>query len=255
MSVSGSRSGKHLLFVADSRAYSFDRYTQPHVPGEGSVQVRVHYVIKRGARVADLLEPTLSKLRQWREDDFIVTRVAAGINDLTELFSLPTHTKRVLRRSAVTSSDLVREFSQFKSACLRLRPKCIVIFTTIPPASFSKFQLSKCLPQPILTAEQLQRNQADLDSTLDSVNSSIKDLNQEAQHGIVFQTLSWHTTVRKPTKRKSRSGNYTRTIRNDFSPLYDGLHAKSTTKNRWFTLLHKLFAKDLQQLTSFRPTS
>lgn len=244
--VSGRRSGKHLVFVADSRAYSFDRYTQPSLPGEGSR--KVHYIIKRGARVRDLFEPTLSKLRQFQQEDFVIVRVAAGINDLTELFSTPQHNKRVLRRSTVTSGDLLVEFNHFRSACLRVHTKSIIIITTIPPASFARFQQSKGLNHPILSEEQLKQNQADLDSTLDTVNSAIKSLNQEAQHGLVFTTLCWHTTIRKPTKRKSRSGRHTRTIRNDFSSLYDGLHAKSTTKQRWFTLLHSLFTKDLQLL-------
>ena len=66
----------HHLFVADSRAYSFDQYTPP--PSNACVD----FVIQRGAKIDDLILPTLTKLRSYDPSHFTIIKLAAGINDL-----------------------------------------------------------------------------------------------------------------------------------------------------------------------------
>ena len=238
-----SRAVPHLLYVADSRARGFDRYSPP-----SDSHITITYIIKRGATVQQLLPLVLHRLRQWNDRRFIIIRVAAGINNLTDLYTpaQSTGSTKVLIRSQVSSQDLIAIFKTFKSAILQLRQKAIVIFSTIPPASFAKFQESRSVSY--LPRDTLHNYQCDLNATIDIVNDEIKTLNHQFQHGISFHTLSLHTTIRKPTKRRRRSGNRRESIRNDFAPLYDGLHAKSHVKQRWFFLLHKLFKQDVVDL-------
>lgn len=231
----------HFLFAADSRAYSFDQYKKP-----ADISCHVHFIIKRGAVVEDLISPTLAKIRRWGIDDVIIIRLAAGINNLTELYSLFPNTKKVLRRSTVTADDLLHQFAQFKRAVHRVRPNALVGLTTIAPASFARFQTYKQLAVPILDDEALQTNQQELDSIIDTVNATIKTINTTPQHGFTLRTLSWHTAVRKTTKRRGRYHiNYA--VRNNFAPLYDGLHAKSTLKRKWYKLVYQVFEREYKE--------
>ena len=65
------------LLVADSRAFSFNKYSKP----VGS-NIAIDFVIHRGATVDDLLLPTLARLRTYPLEDRIIIKLAAGINNL-----------------------------------------------------------------------------------------------------------------------------------------------------------------------------
>ena len=156
----------------------------------------------------------------------------------------------MLKQSATTADQLIAEYFRFKKRIVECRPCVVLSLVSIPTASFSKFQCSKNLRECIISDDLLQLYQTDLDSVLDSFNTRIKFFNQELQLGIATRTLSWHTSVRKSSKRKTRSGTYNTKLRNSFSPLYDGLHAVSGLKQRWFTELHRSFASDAQTLVA-----
>lgn len=239
----------HLLLVGDSRVNSFDRYRPP----EG-FRLHIDYVIRRGATVADLIPPTLRKLSQYGSSDWVVLRFAAGINDLTE-FTDYSH-KRVLWRSSIDANQLISRLKHFQESILRHHPNCIISFVTIPTASFTKYQASKNLNTPVLSSSQLKIHQHDLDNQLDTVNSFIQEFNSAPQAGIPIplKHLHWHSYIRRPTKRRNYSGRITKAIvRNRFPLLYDGLHAVSTVKQRWFAELCRAFQEDhrtvLQHLT------
>lgn len=233
------------LFVADSRAYSFDSYPPP-----AGNTITVDFVIVRGATVEQLLHHTLPKLRTYGEGDIIIIKLAAGINDLLE-FKRTSHAKvKVLKRSSASGETLLSSFRTFKQRVLDCRRGVFLSIATIATASFSKFQASKHLDKPILGEDLLKQYQNDLDITLDFVNAQIKILNCEQLFGIPSHTLSWHTSTRKSTKRRTRSGKYTVKIRNHFALLYDGLHAVSGLKRRWHTELYKSLEIDRQALSS-----
>ena len=141
-------------------------------------------------------------------------------------------------------SGLFAKFYRYKQRVLACRPLTIISIATIPSASFSNFQASKQLSSPILSAAELRSNQKQLDSLLDQANARIRKFNCELQLGICTRTLSWHTSVRKPSKRKGRSGKYNTVLRNDFSQLYDGLHAISSLKRKWYKELFRSFEID-----------
>ena len=82
------------LFVADSRAFLFDHYSRPP-----SCNLNVDFVIIRGAKIDDLILPTLAKLRSYSDSDVIIVKLAAGIYDLT-VFTESTHSRaKVLQKS------------------------------------------------------------------------------------------------------------------------------------------------------------
>ena len=170
-------------------------------------------------------------------------KLAAGINDLT-VFTESTHSRaKVLQKSDLSLDGLFAKYTNFKQQVLGCRATAIVSFVTIPPASFAKFQASKSLSVPILSEADLTYNQKQLDFLLEQANARIRALNSELQLGVSSRTLSWHTSIRKSSKRKNRSGHYT-TLRNDFSHLYDGLHAKSDLKKKWYSELLRSFELD-----------
>ena len=230
------------LLVADSRAFSFDQYPQPE-----NSSLNLDFVIIRGATIEDLIIPTLAKLCGYSASDFVIIKLAAGINDLTKFVRAPHARTKVLQKSDISLDGLFAKFSRFKQQVLACRPTTTISVVTIPPVSFSRFQASKQLPAPILSEDDLKFNQNQLDSLLDQVNTRIRSFNAELQLGIRTRTLSWHSSIRKPSKRRNQTGHYT-TLRNDFSQLYDGLHAKSTLKRRWYKELLKSFEIDSRAL-------
>lgn len=226
------------LFVADSRAFSFDQYPRPK-----SCNLDLDFIIIRGAKIYDLILPTLAKLRTYSKSEFVIIKLAAGINDLTVFTDSPHSRAKVLQKNDLCLDGLFAKFNHFKQQVLGCRATVIVSFVTIPPASFAKFQASKSLPAPILSEAELKFNQQQLDALLDQANTRIRMLNSELQLSVCSRTLSWHTSIRKPSKRRNRAGHYT-TLRNDFSQLYDGLHAKSELKRKWFNELLRSFELD-----------
>ena len=221
------------LFVSDSRGFSFDKYRKP-----ADTNIDVDFIILRGATISDLLTAILTRLRRYSADDYIIIKLAAGINDLLTFVYDSEAGGRVLKRSAAGSEQVLAEIRRFKQRVLAFRPFALVSFVTIPTASFRKFQASKKLRKPILDEADLLRYQLDLDTELDEINKCLRDINAETQHGISPKHLIWHTAVRKPVKRKP-GHVHQRVKSNNFSALYDGLHAKATVKRKWFVSVIK----------------
>ena len=212
------------IFVADWRAHNFDSYRQSN---------HIKYILKRGAKIDDLLPVTINHLGSVPYRDFALIKIAAGINDLTAFTDTTSASgKRVLKRSDLTPEQVITKLKKFKESLFSAHFNSIVTFVSIPPASCRKFQAYKYknLDTPILSDEDLASNQTSLDQAVNTVNSFIHSANREPQFGITPRSLSWHTSVRKKSKRRKRSGQYSVTLRNDFARLYDGLHAVSVLK-------------------------
>ena len=78
-----------------------------------------------------------------------------------------------MKSSNHTSDSLFQELSNFENAILTARANTLVTFTTIPPASFAKFQTSKKLHVPIIPEADIQKFQHNHDSIIDEVNKKI----------------------------------------------------------------------------------
>ena len=201
-----------FLFVADSRGHKFSNYSKPV---DKAFSFTVNFVAIRGAKMYNLVGPTIRKLNSCNASDHIVVQLAAGINDLTAFQYNVAHERRVLKPSNHTAESVFQELNQFKSAIQTARPNTLVTFATIPPMSFAKFQSSKKLCAPIISKEDIHTFQHHHDSIVDEVNERIITHNSIPQCGIVLRTLSWHNTIRKVEKR-TRRNKITHSKRNHF---------------------------------------
>ena len=78
----------------------------------------------------DLILPTLAKLRSYSDSDFIIVKLAAGINDLT-VFTESTHSRaKVLQKSDLSLDGLFAKYTNFKQQVLGCRATAIVSFVT-----------------------------------------------------------------------------------------------------------------------------
>ena len=241
ITASASRPVVHCLFVADSRAHNFDHYTRP----SEFASLDLAYIIRRGSKLGDLLQLTLAKLKSYNRQDYLLIKVAAGINNLTKFAYDSSRRNRVLTVNPLSADDLVNILEDFKAQILAARPRTLVSFCTIPTASLKKFQTIKKLATPILSEPDLTTAQVYLDQVLDEVNSRIVALNRSTY------TVSLHTYIRRSSIRKSltSSGSHKRkTIRSNFSHLYDGLHATSYLKKRWYTAILSSFERDISRI-------
>ena len=193
----------------------------------------------------NLVDPALVILRAYPPSDTVIVRLAAGINDLTTFTRDETRRFKVLKPSAHTVETFMKELIHFKQVILNHRPQnTIVSFVTIPTASFQKFQASRKVPKPVISDTDLEQYQQDFDSKLDTINNQIITLNSDCN----VRTLSWHNSVRKSAKRKHSTG--VRSVkRNHFAHLYDGLHATSKLKRRWYSEAYKAFSIDRADLS------
>jgi len=102
------------------------------------------------------------------------------------------------------------------------------------------------------TDEQLEIDQNKLDKELILLNTDIKVENSRKQSGLlkVCYTVSWHYTVSKQSIRKRRSGSR-KVIRNNFSNLYDGLHATHSLKKRWHKKILKCIDTEVELIRKY----
>ena len=152
-----------FLFVADSRGNKFSKYSKPK---DKAFHFTIDFITLRGAKIYNLVGPTIHRLSSYGAKDIVVVRLAAGINDLTTFAYDLTHEYRVLKSSNHTSESLFQQLSNFENAILTARANtlvsnlflhALVTFTTIPPASFAKFQTSKKLRVPIISEVDIQK--------------------------------------------------------------------------------------------------
>lgn len=223
------------LFVSDSRACNFNRYRNSS---------EIDFIIQRGAKISDLSQLVLSKLRTYRSDHYILLKFAAGINDFTTFTRRNREGKRTLTRSDKTAHNVLAQLLELKQQIISCHHNIIVTFVTIPPASFRKFQEHRQVT--IFNDTELLQLQRELDQQIDVINSAIIAENKNLQLNIVPRTLSWHTSIRQPTQRRK--------YRNKFSKLYDGLHACSDLKRRWFSELRRSFDIEEQRLKAIFPS-
>lgn len=205
------------------------------------------FIVRRGGTIQDLLPLTLARLRQYNEEDWVILKLAAGINNLTKLVNTGHRGKRVLVRSSVSADDILSLLLNFKEEVINIRPTTVVSFVTVPTASFAKFQEFRHLASPFLSEEAILSNQTDLDAVLDTVNIRIAEANA-VQHGVIPRTLSWHASIRRKSKRRNKSGRLRADLRTRLGQLYDGLHAVSTLKHRWFQETYKAFSIEREAL-------
>ena len=222
------------IVIGDSRLCGFDR--------KNTGEIDIDFVIIRGAHVNDVLVPALDKIRslQTFEGGILIIKIALGINHFTEFVR---HGQGVeLKYSGATGCQVFNELRSFKQRIKSVRPDALVGFVTVPTISFVanknyRLEAGK-LKSSIYSDEQLQCFQITLDQEITLLNFKLKEENSFKQdgHNRGCMTVSWHKYVTRSSKRKrnKQSTKSQTVVRNNFSGLYDGIHAISTLKQKWF---------------------
>lgn len=95
-------SNTDAIIVGDSRLAGFQHYSS-------NTDLRLQFVIRRGAHVADLVHPTLQTVQNVRKDGILLVKISCGINNLTKFIS--HRDGRELTYSGVTADTV---FSQLQ---------------------------------------------------------------------------------------------------------------------------------------------
>lgn len=230
------------IFVCDSRANNFDKYPQPS-------DLKIHYIIQRGAKINDLKEKLLSFLNSSTSNKVPVIKVSAGINDVLKLEK--HQVGKVIVPSERSREDILTELQSLKTCVHSINPTAVVGFIVLAPASFKAFQREKT-SRPVLSDEVLEQYQTSHNGLILEINSGIRQLNKEKQHQISPFTVDWATPIIKKHKRTRGRARKVKVVYSwKFDQLYDGLHAKSDLKTLWFNKLLTGFRADIDRL---RPT-
>lgn len=224
-----------VVLIGDSRLCGFsDRLTCPD-------DLEINFVIRRGARVNDLIDPTLELISSVNKNiaDILIVKIACGINNFTSFVHHEGGTE--LRYSGVCGKDVFDDLRSFKLKIKAKKPDALVGFITVPTLSFKKnieFRLKNGkLRNSKFNECELSEFQSKLDYEISSLNSYIKLENSSKQegHNRGCRTISWHRSITKESKRRRNKNAVSRTVtRNNFNPFYDGLHPTIDLKQKWF---------------------
>ena len=142
--------------------------------------------------------------------------------------------------SGKDSLSIFNELKHFKTQIKEVCPQALVGFVTIPTLSFEKNiqcrQNEGKLTVSKYSSTEICRLQCQLDQELSDINSRIKFENSLRQvgHEKGCMTISLHSTISRTSKKRNRRGKLRTVVRNNFDDLYDGLHAVSHLKQKWF---------------------
>lgn len=234
------------IFVSDSRGWGFDKYKQPG-------DLKFEYVLRRGALVNDLVDETLKLLRRYG-DRVLVVKIALGINEFTCFVSHRNGTE--LRFSSINEKTVFDKLIEFKHKIKSVNKSCLVGFITIPPISFEKNRQYRLdigkLKESTFSDLQIVEFQDKLNEQVSLLNTRIRLENstQQSGHRKGCRTISWHNDIVRLSKVRNRRGVLRNRIRNDFSKLYDGIHATSYLKQKWFKELCKCVEAELKYTIS-----
>ena len=134
-------------------------------------------------------------------------------------------------------------------------------FIKIPTVSLEKFnalqKLTGVLWKPKLLDRELKSQQAKLDSELHELNLQLKIENnkQQTPHSKGCRTISWHNSITTRSKKKSRKGHYRLKYTNNFKRLYDGVHAVSELKRKWYKELCKAVLAEIRYTSQIESQS
>ena len=209
----------------------------------------LNYLIQRGANISELQRLALQKFSNHKPADNLYIKIAAGINDLTCFQNHKQGQELVL--SDESAQDIIERLSFFKYQIKSIYPTALIGYVTIPSVSFVKnrdFRLSDgSLKKSLFTNEQLQIFQSELDEKIEKINCWIKLENNRKQevHNRGCRTVSWHSSVSKTSKKRRKHGTFRTVTRNKFDALYDGVHAISSVKHKWFAEVVKAIKAEL----------
>lgn len=222
-----------FVVICDSRGNKFDLKPQP--PG-----LSIIYVIRRGKTIEELTDLAFEKLKDYSSTQHFSFKFCAGINNFLskEYFN---DGSVAIRPSRLSPDRFIETLADIKSRVKCRFPNATVAFATIPSVSFEHIQsyrLDSGLLRSIkYSPHEIAEFQTVITQTLNRVNSEITEINKLERRW----TIQWAEVIKKHHKKKCGRGNKNSTLTDSyhFDRLYDGLHAKSEIKNKWFLLVVK----------------
>ena len=187
----------HAVLVADSRSNYFQFYSKP-LP---SVPYKTHYIVKRGGTIETLQINTLDLLNSTKipSNAIIIFKLDLGINNI--LKCIPTETGYFLQHEG--TDEAIQRLIEFRNQILRVRPRSLVRYITIPPAHLDKYHLEKKFPYLI---SQQRKHLTDITNA----NKIITNLNQTKPSFVPLfpHTTCWDTDILTSSKIKKRKGTF-----------------------------------------------
>lgn len=240
-----SRNNTYIIFAADSRANNFGTNLYRPPP-----DLDINFIIRRGAKILDLLPDISDALQQAPSHKRIIVKVAAGINNITRLTR--TNRGQLITFGQTSSQQILNQYRELRQHIHRICPSAIVGFVSVATASVRKYQDFFCTEHTLLDDQEITREQGFIDTCVDEINRGIRRLNARGQAGYGRGPLCilWNTYIRSTSKRRNRNRRPVTTIRNSFNRLYDGLHPTSDLKAIWFDGLCHVLRQEIAQFDS-----
>lgn len=240
----------NVVIVGDSRITGFEAYSRREL----SRRVRIFFIAQRGAKIDDLCRPTIELIRSLPLHEPVIVKLAAGINNLTQFKNIRQN--NTLVSSRITRAEVFQELISFKQTIKRSARVVLVGIVNIPVLSFEKYHNYKGYGR-VLTRREIDHEQLRVEQILDQVNKDIERENGYYQTGFVRgpRSVYWDRTVRRSSKRRNRDNHMVTTVRSHFRYLYDGLHATSYLKHKWFGEMCRAINKEITTLESDEPRS
>ncbi|MES9904276.1 MAG: hypothetical protein ABW168_16575 [Sedimenticola sp.] len=176
-------------------------------------------------------------------------KVCVGINDL---LNKTRHKFGSELELANISLDAIFDcFRHFKQSVKLQRPNTLFAFITIPHFSFLGYRdfsiANKKLSRSKFTEDELKKFQITLNEKINEINDFLinENVTDNSELGRPLSVL-WHKEIRHQHTHRSGRCRKKRTLvySYHFSRLYDGLHAKSHIKRKWFRSFCFVFEKE-----------
>lgn len=229
----------HIIFGTDSRGRGLEQYIHQN---NALTTHTLHCIIIPGGTLSTIIQQVQNKIQsltQQHNHTTIHCTIAAGICNLTK----KTFHQGGMEISYLRDANNIASIKQTISSTYQTMHSNNIHFNLvhIPPASISKYsefniQHGK-LKQSSFTTTDFHEQQTTLEQDIQDINNHISTQNQ------IYSTLSirWDRDILKCKKRKRGRNNNNTKISQCFSysDLYDGVHANSQLKNKWFYFLVK----------------
>lgn len=239
----------HCILAADSRARNF-----PTDTAINAHMYAAHYIIQRGAIVADLKPKILNLVQSSPPEDIISIKIAAGINECTYREGKFRYTELIPNNSIHVLQNLLNLKTEIRQ-CTR---RALVSFATIPIVSFKSCQSHYIktgrLIFPRYNSSDLLEFQEDLSQTLSQINDRLMSENKKPQEiedvGEVYPALLlWHLDIEKEAVLRIQGEKITRK-RIPSTALSDGMHPSDKISEKWFSNLHKSYVKEWERINN-----
>ena len=219
-----------VLVVSDSRGKKFGDLYQEFQ--DGGNRYEFDHICVRGAKINDLIEPTIERVKDEFSKRYIIIKLAAGINDLT---------KKEIGLANITPQEVFRKLTYFKTCVKEYHRRSVISYCTVAPANLVAQQshaVSVGRYHKHRSEEELRRLTGILIETIRDLNENINTSHKNKQYGVAPQIVALH----KPCLRFKGKPKLIP------SSLSDGLHGTESTQRTWMEKIIKAVNTEVDEL-------